>query len=108
MRLQPLLMYGLPILTIVNSLSSYHTKQENNATTGNFQISSSQCVFSREKRTIISADFQNAYDIHHAPQSGSVALVISASILIFHTIGYMLAGNRVYPFYLKSSDQKII
>lgn len=86
MRLLPLLTYGIPIITIVQSLTNCPKNAKENL------------LLSRETRSIISADWASTYAAFLAPESLSVSLAISLSIMIFQVLGYGLWG-AVYQLY---------
>ena len=86
MHLPTILLYGLPLITLVHSIPNNSTKCPTDGLP-------SDSVFSREKRAIISADFQKTYDVILSPDSGSVQFAISFSIAIFQTIGYFFFGK---------------
>ena len=50
-------------------------------------------LLSRDKRSIISADVASTYAAFLAPESLSVSLAISLSIIIFQVLGYGLWGK---------------
>ena len=89
MHLPSILLYGLPLITLVQSIPNNSTKCPTDGLP-------SDSVFSREKRAIISADFQKTYDVLLSPDSGSVQFAISFSIAIFQTIGYFFFGKYTY------------
>ena len=89
MHLPTILLYGLPLITLVHSIPNNSTKCPTDGLP-------SDSVFSREKRAIISADFQKTYDVLLSPDSGSVQFAISFSIAIFQTIGYFFFGKYTY------------
>ena len=85
MKFLTLILILLPLITLVQCIKQSCPQQD--------FLQEIEDLHNREKRSVISANIQKTIDLYLTPEAGGVALIISTSIMIFQTVGYILFGK---------------
>ena len=85
MKFLTLISILIPLITLVQCIKQSCPQQD--------FLQEIEDLHNREKRSVISANIQKTIDLYLTPEAGGVALIISTSIMIFQTVGYIFFGK---------------